>query len=246
MFTYEQIRQMNDLEIMIYNYVVSHGEEVAGMTIRELAQQLHVSATTILRFCGKVGCEGYSEFKYRLRAFLKEKQTADTEMDYTFIQDFFSRVQDSDLNDSIRRVAQIIYRKERVFFIGMGTSGTLGKYGARYLSNLGKSAFYLDDPFHPTENGNYDDTVVVALSVSGEQRFLYKQIDGLKKGKATIVSITNTKQCTLAGISDYNIAYYIPMRVLPGGYNVTSSIPVVYILEKLAHEIHRLLEEQEG
>ena len=74
MFTYEQIRQMNDLEIMIYNYVVSHGEEVAGMTIRELAQQLHVSATTILRFCGKVGCEGYSEFKYRLRAFLKEKQ----------------------------------------------------------------------------------------------------------------------------------------------------------------------------
>ena len=88
MFTYEQIRQMNDLEIMIYNYVISNGEEVAGMTIRELAQQLHVSSTTILRFCAKVGCEGYSEFKYRLRTFLKEKQTADTEVDYTFIQDF--------------------------------------------------------------------------------------------------------------------------------------------------------------
>ena len=60
------------------------------------------------------------------------------------------------------------------------------------MSNLGKNALYLDDPFYPTENGKYDDTVIVALSVSGEQRSLYRQINGFKKGKATIVSITNT------------------------------------------------------
>ena len=66
MFNYEKIRNLNELEISIYNFVVGHPEEVADMTIRELAQELHLSSTTILRFCNKMGCEGYSEFKYQL------------------------------------------------------------------------------------------------------------------------------------------------------------------------------------
>lgn len=76
--------------------------------------------------------------------------------------------------------------------------------------------------------------------MSGEQRFLYRQIKGFKEHGAAIASITNTRQCTLAEISDINIAYYIPMTVLPGLYNTTSSLPVVYILEALAHEVQRI------
>ena len=82
------------------------------------------------------------------------------------------------------------------------------------------------------------------LAVSGEQRFLFKQVQELKKGKATIISITNSRQCTIAEISDYNIAYYIPMIVLPGRYIVTSSIPVVYILERLAHDVNDIMEQK--
>ncbi len=239
-FSYEQLRELNELEVMIYNYVVSHSEEVVGITIRDLAARLHVSSTTILRFCSKVGCEGYSEFKYRFKEYLEKAKHDDAMNDYTMLQDFFKKIENNDFHEEIRKTAEIVCSKESIIFIGMGTSGTMGKYGARYLSNLGKNAFCIDDPFYPVVDGDYAEMVVIALSVSGEQRFLYKQIDGFKKGKATIISITNTKQCTLAEISDYNIAYYIPMRVLPGNYNVTSSIPVVYILETLAHYVQQI------
>ena len=67
MFTYEKIKSLNDLEVSIYNYIISNSEKASRMTIRELAAQLHVSSTTILRFCSKMGCEGYSEFKYKLK-----------------------------------------------------------------------------------------------------------------------------------------------------------------------------------
>lgn len=240
MFEYERMIHLNDLEMSMYNYIINHGEHVADMTIRELAKQLNVSTTTILRFCNKLDCEGYAEFKYRLKEFLKQRHNCLSD-DFSVIENFFEYVKTSNLNAQIKQAADIICEKERVFFIGMGTSGTMGKYGARYMSNMGKYAMYIDDPFYPTNNNTYDDTVVIALSVSGEQQYLFREIQGLKKGHAIIISITNSRQCTLAEMSDLNLNYYIPMIILPGQYNVTSSLPVVYIIEKMAHYVHDIL-----
>lgn len=130
---------------MIYNYVVSHMEDVPRMTIRELAQQLHVSTTSVMRFCNKVGCTGYAEFKFRLAEYVEaaRKGTPPTslETDFAFLGDFIERAQTGPIRESIERLAKLVVEKELVFFIGIGTSGTMGKYGARYLSNLSKNAF---------------------------------------------------------------------------------------------------------
>ena len=40
------------------------------MTIRELAEAAGVSTTTVLRFCRKLQCEGYSEFRVRFKLYL--------------------------------------------------------------------------------------------------------------------------------------------------------------------------------
>lgn len=236
LFSYEMIKSLNNLEILIYNYVVCNPQKVIDMTIRELSNELHVSTTTVLRFCHKAGCEGYSEFKYSLKEYVKNNRTNDVIEDFTILQDFFKKAESREFNNQLQTAAEIICSKRNIYFIGMGTSGTLGKYGARYISNLGLKAFYIDDPFYPTEGGDYTDSAVIALSVSGEQKILHKQIVGLKNGNAAIISITNTRQCTLASISDFNIAYYMPMKVLPGLYNVTSQVPVMYILESIAQK----------
>lgn len=62
MFGYEVLQSYNDLEMMVHNYVMEHKDEVKYMTIRELAEAVHVSTSTIVRFCKKTGCDGYSEF----------------------------------------------------------------------------------------------------------------------------------------------------------------------------------------
>ena len=38
------------------------------MTIRELSEDIHISTTSILRFCKKCGVEGFSEFKTVLKS----------------------------------------------------------------------------------------------------------------------------------------------------------------------------------
>ena len=66
-FSYEQLRKMNPGEFRVYNFMVSHLEMVPEMNIRQIAGGAGVSATTVLRFCEKAGCSGYTELKYRVR-----------------------------------------------------------------------------------------------------------------------------------------------------------------------------------
>ncbi|PPS64895.1 hypothetical protein CRX72_03225 [Pantoea sp. BRM17] len=52
---------------------VSEGALAIILTIRDLAAQAGVSTTTVLRFCRKLHCDGWSEFRIRFR--LAQEQT---------------------------------------------------------------------------------------------------------------------------------------------------------------------------
>ena len=53
MFTVDQIKSLNELELSVYHYVMQHQSAIPYMRIRELAAEAHVSTTTVLRFCKK-------------------------------------------------------------------------------------------------------------------------------------------------------------------------------------------------
>lgn len=62
-FTYQQIVELNDTETNIYQYVIKNTDAVLKMKVRDLANATFVSTATIVRFCQKLGCEGFTEFK---------------------------------------------------------------------------------------------------------------------------------------------------------------------------------------
>ena len=61
MFSAEKIKELTPLELSIYSYILENKEKVAYMKIRELAHESHVSTTSILKFCKKIGFESYTE-----------------------------------------------------------------------------------------------------------------------------------------------------------------------------------------
>ncbi|MDZ4907099.1 MurR/RpiR family transcriptional regulator, partial [Clostridium perfringens] len=71
MFSYNKIQSLNELELSLYNYIMKNSEKVIYMRIRELANEAHVSTTTILRFCKKLDCEGFSEFKLKFKMYIE-------------------------------------------------------------------------------------------------------------------------------------------------------------------------------
>ena len=74
MFSYNRIQSLNELELSLYNYIMKNSEKVIYMRIREVANEAHVSTTTILRFCKKLDCEGFSEFKIKFKNVLRTIQ----------------------------------------------------------------------------------------------------------------------------------------------------------------------------
>lgn len=237
MFNYEIIQSFNELELLLYKYIIKNSEKVVYMRIRELADEAHVSTTTILRFCKKVNCEGYSEFKVKLKMSLKQNENNKVNNDTSIIIDFFRKLDNSELDKKLNVLCDLIGEARNVIFLGAGTSGILCKYAARYFSSIGKFAMYIDDPYFPRNSQVYENSIIIALSVSGETPTVIEHISNLKRENTTVVSITNSENCTISKISDLNISYYVQQERL-GISDITTQIPVLYIIENIGKRLH--------
>ena len=238
MFTSEVIQSFNELESSIYNYVINHLDKVAYMRIRELAEKTHVSTSTILRFCKKVGCEGFSEFKTKLKIEQETNQKS-VKTSHSAVLEFFERNVTADQEQLILKAAQLVNNADNIIFIGNGSSGILAEYGARYFSGLGKFSLYIKDSSYPIHSKLETNSVTIALSVSGESHVTINQLNELKQKGSKVISITNNKQTTIGKMSDLNIAYYLTEEHHQYT-NITSQVPVIFIIEAIARELHQL------
>lgn len=91
MFSYEEIRNYSETDIRIYQFIVSNPDKVQYMTVRELAKELHLSASTVLRFCNKNDFERYSDFKDALKKELTEQKMHPPSEDLQELSVFFAR-----------------------------------------------------------------------------------------------------------------------------------------------------------
>lgn len=236
MFSYDNIQKFNETEIRIYKFIVDNGEKIPYMTIREFADELQVSTSTILRFCNKLECDGYKEFKERLKKYVYQIQKVPPQGDLNELLHYFKKINTNSFEQKIGEGAQFIRKAETVIFLGSGSSGALAKYGARYFSNLGKFSIGLEDTLYPITK-DMKTTVVIALSVSGETKGVINLINRFKINKCNILSITNQSNCTIAQISDWNISYNMNIHEINGGYNATTQVPVLFLIEALSRRI---------
>ena len=238
LFTNEVISTFNDLEMRLYKYVIQNKEQVVYMRIRDLAVKTHVSTSTIMRFCRKLKCEGFSEFKVKLKFLLDKKSDIQIKSGQYILAEFFERTQNKAFTSKLEDAANLINSATSIYFIGIGNSGTLAEYGARYFSGLGKFSIYLKDWYTPV-HADLSNSIIIALSVSGENSFILSHIHKLKENGGKVLSITNNEQSSIAKVSDMNISYYVTEEFFQES-NITTQIPVVFIVEELARRIYSI------
>ncbi len=237
MFSYDHIQKFNETEMSIYKYIIVNRDKIPFMTIRELAGELKVSTSTILRFCDKINCDNYSEFKRRLKESVKEISDTSPPSDLQELLRYFQGTNTSAFEAKIREGANLIRDANIVLFVGLGSSGTLARYGARYFSNLGKFSIGLEDPYYPVLSIAQQKAVLIVLSVTGETKKIIDFIREFQTGNGKILSITNQPNSTISQMSDWNISYYTGLRRVHSRYNATSQVPVLFLMEVLARRI---------
>lgn len=224
-------------QLQIYNYIVANKKQVKEITLRELAGILHVSPASVVRTLSALGYKHY----YDLQNEIKEELSRNTVIDdityqaqYYFSQNFLA-----DYDQKIERFKEIAKKTKDFIFFGIGTSGDLCDYGARQFVNNGRNAFSIGDPYYPIElsRDSYKNKTVIVLSVSGEGQPTIDQVKNFRKQGAVIISITNNEDNTIANLSNLNFAYHLEFKVIGQTINLTTQVPVVYLLERLSRAL---------
>ena len=244
MFTEEMLGSFNELDYAIYNAVLRSGASLAGMQVKDLADAAHVSTASVVRFCKKVGCNGYTEFKYRYREELQSAAPPQIFDETEEMRAFLEYSKTPAFGEKINEAFRYLRAATHILFVGVGASGNLASFGARTLCNVGCFSLCIDDPFLPIPKLNGANPVVVAISFSGKTEQTLQMTQRFLENNGTIISITNTDKNPLAKMSDVNIPYFVKDIPFGDSLNLGTQLPVLYILELWGKMMCSLKNEQ--
>lgn len=238
----EKTPQLSNTDINIYQYIITHLESVQYMRIRDLAEATFASTASILRFCNKFECQGYSEFRIRLQSYIRHQQDKLKAVDETIFINFLQRTNEELFQKKISESTQLLLEKELVLFVGHGSSNIIAECGALYFSSLCSIALRVENPANYPINFIYQNIsskiCVIVLSVSGETKEIIEYLQHFKKNNSSIICITNSSKSTIAKLSDVCIPYYITEESFEGS-NITSQVPALYTVEYLARQVQQ-------
>lgn len=233
-FTYSQVESLNETETYVYNYVVKNTKKVLNESIRELANDTHVSTATVMRFCKKMGCEGFTELKYRLKENVEIQETKEEDVNNQF-DSFIERVESSDYLESIRRAAEIIKQSDSILTFGIGSNSDFAKYTSRLLSHVGYYCYGVDGAAYPAQRVAEGYQVAIIVFYERLQKnLLFEEIYRYKNKNYMIIMLSNNNIGSMEHLCD-EVIHVSDNSVMLG--KIHSGIPMLYAIEKLAYEL---------
>lgn len=241
MFNDLDFSTLSDIDASIVNYVINNLETVSYMRVRDLAEVVHVSPSTIMRFVERVGFESFSDFKYGVKAEIIRLNEMTKISDAHSLDKYLNF--DKTFDKKISKLVSKISKSKVIYCAGLGNSGIMADYFNRLISSLGYMVVSSKDGYLPVlwNQDVFDkNNVLLIFSVSGETPEILKLMSLIGSKHPYTVSITNKPDNSLARLSDMNIPYYIEDDRLMYHISMTSQLPLVYIIETVARRLHSL------
>ncbi len=240
MLKYQNIASLNQTDRAIYKYVMTHIDHLDGMKIRELADETYTSSATIVRFYKKLGSADFETFKKELHLLYDGEHLIDVNNEKEEYYKSARYFRSGSFSQVIQKAVQLIRRADDIHFMGVGNSGILAHYGARYFSNVGYFADAISDPDYPPPLRGSRNRVLIVITQSGETPQAIKFAKMYKDLGDRIICITNHKDSTIASLSHVVINYHVTTMFLPQNYDLTTSVPVIYIIERMGRELFKV------
>lgn len=241
MFHLDKLNELSPLDLSIAQYILSYPEKVAYMRIRELSEQTHTSPSSIMRFTKHVGFNSFPELRLYIRDYLDEQHNILTTDTYTekFVND---QSFTPDFEQAIEQLAAAIDSVELIHCIGLGASGAVAEYANSHLKTLGYYSFVTKGSYFPyasLQDGKKKraDELCILFSVSGETQELIQMAKVLKKANIKMACITSNSSSRLAQLADYNVTYDTSYDRIHYNADLSSQLPVIFIIETLIRKL---------
>lgn len=240
-----------DSEKKIAKYIINHYDKVVEMTVSELAIASGASEASVSRFCKKVGVKGFHHLKISLAKEMVETDTPEIKVtNHISIDDVSQSLQNilankiEELrqtvlmidNENLIDILNILQKARCVQFVAVGNTLPVAIDGAFKLNQIGIASVagtILENQIGYIYNLGKED-VVLAISNSGESKGVITAMEAARDVGATIISITNNEQSTVAKASDYHITTATREKLFLDGYcfsrvSATTVIEILYL-----------------
>ncbi len=209
-----------DAEKKVADYVAGHQEDVINMSVAELAQNCATSQATVIRFCKKIGCEGFHKLKLKLAGeqSKQEELAASNEINIENMEQSLHNIMLSKVEEikatfhnfdqkELRSIVDAVLGANLIEFAAMGNTIPIAMDGTYKFNQLGLHA--VTSPMWETQEAFArtlkKGDVFFAISASGASKRLIRMAKIVKKQGGVTVAVTNQAKSPITEICDHVI-----------------------------------------
>lgn len=214
---------LTEREKDICRYLLEHPEKVEVFSARDLGAATLTSAASVTRFCQKMGCMGYPDFKLQLtgelRAAAHKPSSGTLQMTsresaisllnkVTEIEHRAVDLTRSELNlNELMQVVQRIMQAQHLDFYAYDSSACISEYACNQFYFAGKRAQVYRDTNMQGLNISIPNSghLAILLSHTGQNARLVALAKVLRRTGTPVIAITNSRQCPLARCADHTL-----------------------------------------
>lgn len=227
------LANLTQTEKQVLYYIDQHLNEAKNLSLTEIAKVNNVSTTTVVRMSHKLGLEGFSELKYRLKSTDEEVEKVDVNPIESYKQGFVQAFETIQLHE-LDRLSERIHQANRIIVVGVGLSKMMAEYFSKLLMQTNKQTHYTYES-HMIDllpNMVKSDDLVFFISTSGETKTLIHAAEKLSYMVADTAAITNSSDSTLGRMVNTNLSMTVG-KVKFAGYDITARSTLMLLIDLL-------------
>lgn len=208
---FEQARlcKLSEMELQILDYLEANLPSSVYASLDDLSLQLYTSNATIVRLCQKIGMKGFNDFKYQIRAELKQQHHQSLTND-DFIQHSLALFKDNiALFDvaKLEEIAHLLTSNRFIYIYGSNLSSIAAKYLQTVLNTLDYPCILIEWQRLLTSLA-YDissDAVLFIITAHGDAKRYQSVFEMANKQEAVTILLTCEENSPLIPLSTISL-----------------------------------------
>jgi DNA-binding MurR/RpiR family transcriptional regulator len=243
----EMIPSLSPATKRFAEYVLGN-DDLVYKSITMVSEESGAGYGTIVRFCQKIGCSGFQDFKIHLalqKPDIKKEGSENSQSDWLSRAALDSARQLEEMAarvgmEAIHSAAKVLAGSRRIMIIGFAGSYPMALELAYRLSRLGFLATAESDSHMQAIRSSVlsQHDALVAISFSGSTKEILTTMSMAKKSGAKTIALTNYAKSPVAERADLILCTSIRAQVLEE--EIASRIPTLFLVERLCSEIYQI------
>ncbi len=202
---------MSEKQKKVATYMIENSENIANLTIRQLADEVNVGQPTIIRTIEKIGYTKFRDFQKDVLMSIRQNVDMNFENDNQALRVIWDDIlmlskmaKELDFT-KLKKVVKIIKKANIIDVYGTDNSANAAAELSGKLLHLGFKSRHYKDLFYQkvsAEHLNRKD-IAIAFSISGETIAVIESLGNAKKSGATTIAVTSDSESKLSKIADF-------------------------------------------